>query len=239
MVGQSYKWVRLSICNSQVALPFQLQPIQQPAPSWQKTSHPVPSAPSSWFTTSGSKCANSTTKASKIIEHGQSQSKLPPQTDFKTCKTISVSHTIDSFMKIHLHLRHGSIIAIMDYLRLAVRCSSTFAKTLNKVTRSFPCAHSTSPTNHAPESASPSDLAKHKKSLVNVLFFEPTLFLYILDLATAWPQVGRLLSGSMLGQCIGIFRLWIYRHCHPRYFNQMTNIITTSSANYAKSGTSI
>lgn len=163
MIGQIYKKFLLHICSSHVALPFRLQFIERPAVSNQNTSRPIPSCQPLWFTTPGTMFQNGTATALTINCHEQARSKPDTLINSKSATISFVSLTFEDFKVVHLHLRHGSKSAIIDYLRLAGYLSSTLIKPLDEVIRLCPCVLSTPSINHAPVSENPPLPIKHEK----------------------------------------------------------------------------
>lgn len=53
---------------------------------------------------------------------------------------------------------------------------------------------------------------KHEKSKVSVAFFESTLFLYVVDLATSLLEFGRLTTPTISNQCIAFLCLSVSEH---------------------------
>lgn len=167
------------MCKSHVATPFQLQSIQRPTPSYQDTLCPAPSARTSWLATTKAKCKTGTTNAKKTIDNDQSRLKPTSPADLTTVTTSPITPTVNVLKKIHLHIRHDSKTAIINYPRLAGCWSSILVELLTDVICSCPCAFSTTPINQAPISVRPPALTKLEKSQVDVvLCYSPLSRIY-------------------------------------------------------------
>lgn len=101
------------------------------------------------------------------------------------------------------------------YLRSAGRWSSSLKLLLDNASKSCPWTLATPPEAHAIVSASPPTARKHEQSQVDVVFFDTTLFLHNVDLATSWSRVDRLRMPTMSDQCSIYVRLWTSRHGPP------------------------
>lgn len=119
-------------------------------------------------------------------------------------------------LKLHVQLKHASVIQVQNYLNTAELWSNDQLPLLNSVISSCKCRLAFPPEPHAVASTSPPGNEIQRHLAVDVIHLGDQNFLHCIDRITGWSELGILSTRQLSEQVNVLKRIQINKHGVPR-----------------------
>ena len=118
--------------------------------------------------------------------------------------------------KLHLHLKHGSYTAMVDWIKGAGRWSPELSENIKSLLEECSCVQALEPLPHPVVSVNLPVKEVQSSLAIDCVYFEGVPCLHVLDKCTQWSEASVLRTRKLQHQAEVFTRIQIHRHGTPR-----------------------